>query len=185
MKSVLIKSLGAILFLMAGVANASIIYNIDRVVGSGSVSGFIETDGTLGLLSNTNILSWEVSVFSPDVNGGVASEASTGGTIFGDNALIADANDLFFDFDLNQNWGMYTDSSSWWCLAGGPGGDNGCFDSPGELIGYSDITGNEAEFSSLTGLIAITSESVTVPAPTTLTLFAFASLILMRRKKIV
>lgn len=183
MKSVFIKSLGAFLFLMAGAANANIIYNIDRAVGNGTVSGFIETDGTLGLLGNLNILNWEVSVFSPDVNGGVASVSNTGDVMFGDNALIADANDLFFDFDLDQIWGIYTDTGAWWCLAGGPGGDNGCFDSPGELIGYSDITNQEAEFASITGLTAITSGTVSVSAPTTLSLFAFTLLILMRRKK--
>jgi hypothetical protein len=36
------------------------IYDIDQAVGAGSVTGFIETDGTVGALSSANISDWNL-----------------------------------------------------------------------------------------------------------------------------
>jgi len=47
----------------AVVCNASpITYNVDRTVGSGTVTGFIQTDGTLGVLNPGNILNWSLAL---------------------------------------------------------------------------------------------------------------------------
>ena len=37
---------------------APITYNVNHTIGTGSIVGSIETDGTLGVLSTTNILDW-------------------------------------------------------------------------------------------------------------------------------
>ena len=42
-----------------------ITYSVNRTVGTGSVTGFIETDGTLGVLSPSNIVNWSLSLFAP------------------------------------------------------------------------------------------------------------------------
>lgn len=43
------------------VCNASpITYNINRTIGVGSVTGFIETDGTLGGLTSANLVDWSL-----------------------------------------------------------------------------------------------------------------------------
>jgi hypothetical protein len=39
-----------------------ITYSVDRTVGTGTVTGFIETDGTLGVLSAANIVDWNISL---------------------------------------------------------------------------------------------------------------------------
>ena len=39
---------------------SSITYNVGRTIGTGSVTGFIETDGTLGVLNVGNFLDWSL-----------------------------------------------------------------------------------------------------------------------------
>jgi hypothetical protein len=40
----------------SGIANAGIIYEVNRTVGAGSVVGFMETDGTLGAITGANFI---------------------------------------------------------------------------------------------------------------------------------
>jgi hypothetical protein len=35
-------------------------YEVDRAVDAGSVTGFIETDGTIGVLGTSNVLDWSL-----------------------------------------------------------------------------------------------------------------------------
>src|ERR1019366_3589762 len=39
---------------------ATITYDVNRTIGAGSVIGFVETDGTIGVLSASNILDWNL-----------------------------------------------------------------------------------------------------------------------------
>ena len=39
---------GIVMLLASVSASASIIYNLNRTIGAGTVTGFIETDGTIG-----------------------------------------------------------------------------------------------------------------------------------------
>ena len=43
------------LALCAATANANIIYNVDRTLGSYTLAGTIETDGTVGVIAQDNI----------------------------------------------------------------------------------------------------------------------------------
>ena len=55
------------LTLCAATANAATItYDVDRTIGDGSVTGFIETDGTLGDLFAANISDWSLTLTAPD-----------------------------------------------------------------------------------------------------------------------
>jgi len=42
-----------------------ITYTVNRTIGTGSVTGFIETDGTLAVLSPSNIVNWSLTLFAP------------------------------------------------------------------------------------------------------------------------
>jgi hypothetical protein len=45
-------------------ASASpVIYNVDRIIGAGSVTGFIETDGVTGVLTAANFVDWNLLPF--------------------------------------------------------------------------------------------------------------------------
>jgi hypothetical protein len=134
----------------AGAAHASIVYSMN-VTGTSanpsgnplqtdSVVGTITTDGTLGFLQDTNILSWNLLLVD-HLNGAnnVLLTPSNSGIphIIGGNALSATATDLFFDYSVagaefliqgNGTGGTHGFSSGWnyfcmsasggWCLAG-------------------------------------------------------------------
>ena len=55
--SLVLLALGA-----ASVCNADIEYNTSQTIGAGGVTGFIETDGTIGTLNTGNILDWDLLV---------------------------------------------------------------------------------------------------------------------------
>ena len=48
-------------------ADASIVYNLNRTIGAGTVTGFIETDGTIGVLSTANITDWILTLTAPNL----------------------------------------------------------------------------------------------------------------------
>lgn len=175
---ILRKIIAALVLLQfMGIAQATIIYEVNRVIGNGTVTGFIETDGTLGSISELQFIDWSLDMTSPDINGGVTSTSSTGDIIFNTGAMItATATDLLFDYDFNSVFGFYTSVSAWWCLAGGAGGDNGCYQSPGELMGYSDTTGNDAEYASRSGVQSFASVTTSVPEPGSLALIGIGLL---------
>lgn len=68
----------AVLLGLATTAQASITYNVNRTIGAGSVTGFFETNGTIGALSTADFLDWSLTVTAPNINGGVASTSSPG-----------------------------------------------------------------------------------------------------------
>ena len=83
----------------ATATSASIIYNVNRTVGAGSVTGTIETDGTIGTLDPiSNITSWSLTLFD-----GVDSEtisSTTGGMLNGGlTFLTATSTELNYNFD--------------------------------------------------------------------------------------
>ena len=87
-------------------ANASLIYLVNRTVGAGSVSGFIETDGTLGVLQTGNIIDWVLTLTADNLVGGspdVIRRADDGSvTTISGGATTATLTELIFDFDRFQ-----------------------------------------------------------------------------------
>lgn len=56
----------ALLVSSAAVANASnITYTLNRVIGAGSVTGTVTTDGTVGGLTFANVVDWNVVLYTP------------------------------------------------------------------------------------------------------------------------
>ncbi len=94
---------------LAGQARASIVYKVNEVMGVGGIFGTITTDGTIGQLSASDILSWNLNV---NGNGGVTYNLVSDGTsgvevgnntdVFNPSAgtpdLTADANHIYFNF---------------------------------------------------------------------------------------
>lgn len=93
--------------LMLSVASVSradpIEYSVSQTVGAGSVSGYIETDGTVGTLTTANILDWNLEVAnassSTDLLGPLSGNNS-GVDVVG-SGLSATADDLLFDFNVD------------------------------------------------------------------------------------
>jgi hypothetical protein len=109
----------ALLGLSVSAANASTVYSVDRTVGNGSVSGFIETDGTIGILEKNNITDWELTLTVLGLSDKIELGRQSEHKIVGD-AVEATATQLWFDFDVKNsaNYILFlgTNPKNFWCL---------------------------------------------------------------------
>jgi hypothetical protein len=172
--------------LIASVAEANITYSVNRAVGAGSVSGFFETDGTLGILGAANFVNWSITIQASNVNGGIPTSSVFGsGTLsIGSGVLSATANDILFDFGGSDLFFTYTSSGDWWCVAGS---NLGCFNPNAESIGYDDNAFNAGQSTPYQGVQSIASvdSNGRVPEPGMLSMIglALAGLTVMRRRR--
>lgn len=173
----------------ANTASASTItYDVNRTIGDGTITGFIETDGTLGTLGIANITDWTFTLTAPNLLGGspdtidFSTQIQT--YIIG-TAFSATSTELLFDFDyvgeafvifqggggLNNFWCIDVNAS---CIV--KGGD-------AEYIGF-DTTGTLAQTEFRSGLVTIAAVSP-VPVPAAAWLFGsgLIGLIAVARRK--
>ena len=118
-----------VIFLIVGVlapslTNAGTIYNVNRTIGAGTVIGFIETDGTLGVLTTANIIGGSITISHPNLDPDPSVIPFLGNSykINGD-ALEATATELTYDFSLDVFSGTFFKvqdifSSNLWCVIG-------------------------------------------------------------------
>jgi hypothetical protein len=119
----------------------NIVYNVTRRVGNGTISGFIETDGTTGPISDANIVSWELTLTSPNLAGGPSETISSDNqiqTIISSNVTTATATGLFFDISGASGDGLFLTqgaSQNYWCIETALGNCTGL--GVGEYIGFN------------------------------------------------
>jgi hypothetical protein len=79
-------------------AQAGTIYKINRTVGSGTISGTIETNGTIGSLTTSDILSWSFDAYDGTDN--ISISSASGGFLQGNawSYFSATPSRLLFDF---------------------------------------------------------------------------------------
>ena len=58
----LASALSAILLLVGVVAASPITYSVNRTIAAGSVTGTIQTDGTIGVLTAANVIDWNLTL---------------------------------------------------------------------------------------------------------------------------
>src|SRR5580704_4409413 len=99
MKSVWLQA-GVLVFALAFTGKADIIYNVSRTIGTGSVSGFIRTDGTIGTLGGADFTDWNllltVGANTFDLTGPLSGNDSS--VFVSGLDASATANDLLFNF---------------------------------------------------------------------------------------
>ena len=110
-------------WLLAGLPAAAlagtnpIVYQVNRVIGAGSVVGFVETDGTLGTLVPANLLDWNLLV-DDGLNSVTVMERGNPGDEFVEGpTLTATPTDLLFDFDGSGIFALINDGQGW-CVDG-------------------------------------------------------------------
>ena len=163
----------ALTWSVSATTNASIIYNVDRTVGSGSVTGFIETDGTIGVLSSVNITNWEITLSAPNLKGGspdLIDFATQSQTNLGGTATTATTTQLLFDFSLTgaHFFLLQGGSVNFWCLEIA----NCTVDGPGEHIGLNSLTFlTSAQSATFTSGNLVFAEVSAVPVPAAVWLF--------------
>lgn len=123
------QTLAGLITVLAAAGNAQagpIVYTVDEIIGSATVTGTIQTDGVQGVLGTADLIGWnlllQVNHVSADLTP-LNSAAYVGGT-----ALTADASNLSFDFSSlsapGSNYGNYVlfqevfgSGQNYWCNA--------------------------------------------------------------------
>jgi hypothetical protein len=88
----------AVVALVLGFAGTSMatVYYLDEKIGPGEASGFIQTDGTLGIVGPSNITDWNILINYGSKTFDLLSSNSQ--LLDTGNGLTATATDLLFDF---------------------------------------------------------------------------------------
>jgi hypothetical protein len=145
----------------------AVTFNVNRSIGAGGVTGTIDTDGTLGVLSTANFTNWNLtlndSVGTFNLLGPLSGSNSQ--LLVSGSSFSATATDLLFDFSgggfaLFQNPGIGS-GLNFWCLESSNCSGLG---NPGESVALSySLTQNSAR----SGIqsIATTAGAQSVPEP--------------------
>ena len=172
-------------------ANA-LTYLVDRSVGLGSVTGFIETNGALGNLFASDIVDWALSISAPDITPSPTNISFANGDVVDSTgpAFIATTTALLFDFALvGSLTGTYTvfrqsgsTPNNYWCLDNG-NCSNPINTAPSEDIGPT-IALQDGQSVRRSGPVVIaTLAPVPLPAAMPLLLAGLAALGLVARRR--
>ncbi|HEY1180831.1 MAG TPA: PEP-CTERM sorting domain-containing protein [Rhodocyclaceae bacterium] len=102
---------------------APITYNLNRVVGTGSVFGTITTDGTFGVLNSGNVTGWSLTINDGDGSGAFVLSNVNSSLFMSGSLFSADADSLDFNFAGSSGLALFQNPSTgsginWWCLEG-------------------------------------------------------------------
>lgn len=94
----MIRLLGfcALALVGSSVSAATIVYNVDQAIGLGTVTGTVETDGTLGTLGQGNVSGFSLTVSA--LGASVLLNQGNSVIVTQGSNLIATATDLSFDY---------------------------------------------------------------------------------------
>ncbi len=163
----------------------AITYDIFRSFDGATVSGTIETDGTLGMITEANVVAWQLDLTSPvSLFGGVGTAESVSSADPLTTALIgiaATASHLAMA-DLSARIVLQGASFNGWCMSAAPscafgagGGTENLFFSSAIELAASGAVSNTEVF----GTVA----AVPLPASLSLLLAGFGALGLITRRR--
>jgi hypothetical protein len=175
--------LGASILGSSAATAVPIIYTVNQTIGGGSVIGTITTNGTIGIIDQSDFVSWDL-----DLNGLDATHHITNGNsvvvVSGSN-VSATSTEVSFSFSGPAGFLLFQDGlfsgTQYWCNAS-TGAD--CFQ--GKSVVPESFNSPSAEFASATGDQVIGTVAA-VPEPSTWAMmilgFAGVGFIAYRRSK--
>jgi PEP-CTERM motif len=168
-------------------ANAGAIqYTVNQTIGSGSVTGTITTDGTIGTLAAADVISWNLLLNDGTKTGVEASGANAAFVVVEGSALTATLTTLTYDYSSASGSDFYFGDTST------PYDGELCYTSYSNCwgptgVGLYNVGGDGSVYTALTGSQTIASDgrSVPVPEPATFALFGagLVSLSALRRRR--
>ncbi len=161
MKSIITFAIMWAVSLMTATAHANITYMVDRTIDQGTITGYIETDGTLGVLSTVNIIDWEITITAPNLLGGspyVISHATQNRTFLTGSVTTATPTDILFDISGGSGVGHFFlhgggFEPNYWCIETADAHCTG--EGIGEHIGRDENTSGNAQSTLPTGTFSI------------------------------
>ena len=157
--------------LAPSIALAGPIFNINRIIGVGSVVGTLETDGTLGTLTSANVIGWDLLIDDGDGNGpfNLLFPGNSNLLVVG-SSFSASATELLFDFS-GTGLALFQNPSTgsginWWCVEGV---NSNCAGS-GSSTESVNRTGSPTFVTHLGLVVLGTTDGVGVPEPASLAL---------------
>jgi hypothetical protein len=158
---------------MGGAVQATpITYNVNQTIGAGGVIGTIQTDGTLGLLSNGNFLTWDLTLNGVGASYHITQADSVVQVVGSDTT--ATAADLFFNYSGADNGyllfqqGLFS-GMHYWCNATSLGT---CFQ--GATVVPEAFNSPSAQNEPRAGSQVIATAAASVPEPASLALLCGA-----------
>jgi hypothetical protein len=171
---------------LGSAANATT-YLINRVIGAGTVTGYIETDETTGNLSSGNIIDWSLTLAAPNLNTGTpyTIDFATAEQTTIASGVVASATQLIFDFSVFSN-SIFLQGAGEPANPGGRGNFWLLSGTDGEDFGFGISSTYAQSVTGQTGRVVFASVAAT-PLPSALPLFATGlgalSLLGWRRKR--
>jgi hypothetical protein len=165
---------------------ATITYNVDQTIALGSVIGTIETDGALGVLSQSDITGFSLQVSGPGASVLLTQADSVVRTV--GNNLTATASDLLFDYSgpsgyLLFQFGTFGTGMQYYCNASVAGT---CFQGASAIPESFNSPSAQVEIRAGNQIIASVAGAVPEPTSWALMLGGFGVIgAAMRRKPVV
>jgi hypothetical protein len=172
-------------------AAQDITYNVDDIIGTGSVMGTITTNGTLGeLLSSTDIVSYSLTL-NDGTSSALLSSASGGGVFgsFSSGALTATSTALEFDTTNGAaptiTFAPLPTGTTAPCWVLRTDGGTGCTGVAGTTMSVLAAAGNTPMSKPISGDLVFATTPAAVPEPGSLSLLlaGAAGLIARRRRR--
>lgn len=124
--------------LLSASANATT-YLVDRVLGQGTITGYIETDDTVGPINFSNFVDYHLEISGPNFSSGSPGiiDMSTSPSYLSGTSMSATADELLFDTTGSGFIIWWTQNySHFWCIE--VSSCNTGF--PSETLGYTTVS---------------------------------------------
>lgn len=170
---------------LAVTANASpITYQVNRVIGAGRVTGFIQTDGTIGVLNAANFIDWDLMLKDATSNFRLTGPLSGGNSSIFVRGYDVAAFDSFLLFNFSGiDYGVLMFEKGlfsglhYYCDSTQP---NEC--APGETVAPEGSTGFQN--AQRHGVVAIGTTTDPIPEPATFMLVGFGLTLSWLKRKL-